>query len=191
MDFGDVLNEWEHIKRDRKGSSAADAARAAAPDSPRPQAPAEAKPAELKPAAAKPRAPKPTAAMALEAWLDAHEIEPKDADREADRAERREKTDADARIFASMRSQDALDLHGMTAEEATAAIAAFLEASSRKGLVKVLVIHGKGLHSDGAPVLKKAARRAIESSRLAGRFGEAAKEEGGSGAMWVMIRRGK
>jgi DNA-nicking Smr family endonuclease len=184
MDFGDILNEWEHIKRERKESPA--------PDAPRADVPAKSKPESS--SMASPKAPpkaKPSTAKAFEAWLDAHDVEPKDADREADLAVDRDRTRKEARELSSMKSQDVLDLHGMTAEEASAAIDAFLQSSSLRGLSKVLVIHGKGLHSDGAPVLKKAARRAIESSRLAGRFGEAAKDEGGSGAMWVMIRRGR
>jgi DNA-nicking Smr family endonuclease len=166
MDFGDILNEWDKIKRERKET---------------PERPVS--------SAKAPARPKPATTAALEAWLDKHVVEPKDVDRDADRAESREREAAEARSLAAMKSQDALDLHGMSAEEAESAIAAFIEASSRKGLRKVLVIHGKGLHSEGAPVLKKAARRALEASPLAGRFGEAAREEGGSGAMWVVVRR--
>ena len=156
MDFGDILDEWDKIKKDREASPS--------------------------PAKAKERG------SALEAWLDAEGVEDKDAARLPDASERRE----EARRLAALKPQASLDLHGMSAEEAESAIARFIESSSRNGLEKVLVIHGKGLHSEGGRgVLKQAARRAVEAHRLAGRFGEAARAEGGSGALWVMIRSGR
>jgi DNA-nicking Smr family endonuclease len=96
----------------------------------------------------------------------------------------------ESRRIAALRPQAVLDLHGMTADEAESAIDRFMESSARGGLEKVLLIHGKGLHSEGGlSVLKGTARKALEAHRLAGRFGEAAKADGGSGALWVMIRK--
>jgi DNA-nicking Smr family endonuclease len=180
MDFGDILNEWDNIKRERKET----------PERLDRRAPGQPEPPRPKNVPSK-REASPAVNKALEAWLDAHEVEAKDVDREADLEERRDRESAEARRLAAMKCQDVLDLHGMKAEEAQSAIEAFIEASSRKGLMKVLVIHGKGLHSEAAPVLKKVARRTIEASPLAGRYGEAAKEEGGSGALWVLIRANK
>jgi DNA-nicking Smr family endonuclease len=124
---------------------------------------------------------------ALEDWLSTNGVHDKDDEAGAalDSAER----GRESRRLASLKPQAVLDLHGMTGEEAESAIADFVYSSSRSGLEKVLVIHGKGLHSTGAPVLKKAARRAIEAHPLAGRFGEAERADGGSGALWVVIRR--
>jgi len=132
MDFGEILNEWERIKRgrgDERDLSAKDA-------------------------------PEPTGPDAA----------------------------GEARRLREMRPQASLDLHGMTAREAEDAIGAFLRDSARRGLEKVLIIHGKGNHSDGAPVLRAATRRALESSQLAGRFGSADRSEGGTGATWVLVR---
>jgi DNA-nicking Smr family endonuclease len=134
MDFGEVLNEWERIKRERGEER---------------------------------RAPEDEA-----------------TDREGGPSPAQE-----ARRLKELRPQAALDLHGMTAREAEAAIAAFLRDASRRGLEKVLIIHGKGNHSSGAPVLRAAARQALESSRLAGRFGQASREDGGAGATWALVRR--
>jgi DNA-nicking Smr family endonuclease len=95
----------------------------------------------------------------------------------------------EARRLAALKPQAVLDLHGLTAEAAESAIAAFIEGSAREGLEKVLVIHGKGLHSEGGQsVLKKTARRVLEAHPLAGRIGEASRFDGGSGALWVLIR---
>ena len=137
MDFGDILDEWDKIKKERADNGLEDK------DS---------------------------------------KIPPLDA---ADRGE-------ESRRAAALKPQAVLDLHGMTADEAESAIAGFIDSSARRGLEKVLVIHGKGLHSEGGlSVLKKTARKALEAHRLAGRFGEAAKADGGSGALWVMIRKGR
>jgi DNA-nicking Smr family endonuclease len=165
VDFGDILDEWERIKREHKDSSPSPETRKAA--------------AREAPAA-------PKAGGALEAWLAKNGIKDKDA--EAGEGRNGAERGLESRRLAALRPQAVLDLHGMTGEEAEAAIADFVSSSSRRGLEKVLVIHGKGLHSSGAPVLKKAARRALESLPLAGRFGEADKIDGGSGALWVLIR---
>lgn len=157
MDFGNILDEWERIQRDRGDSSKGARAESALDGQ--------------------------GSSRALEAWIAANEIGDKDAEPEpADRA-------LEARRLAALKPQAVLDLHGMTAEEAGLAIATFIEHASRRGLEKVLVIHGKGLHSAGAPVLKKAAMRALEAHPMAGRFGPADRVEGGSGALWVLLKR--
>jgi DNA-nicking Smr family endonuclease len=131
-----------------------------------------------------------SASVALEAWLAANEVGDKDAVSGCAEETRRSRSgrDLDSRRLTQLRPQAVLDLHGMTGEEAESAIAGFIEESSRGGLEKVLIIHGKGLHSAGLPVLKRAARRALENHPSAGRFGEAEKADGGSGALWVFIR---
>lgn len=116
----------------------------------------------------------------------------KDRDDRASEGREGEEREAESRRLSGMRPQATLDLHGMTAGEAESAIDCFVDSSSRSGLEKVLVIHGKGLHSEGGlPVLKRTAREALEAHPLAGRFGEAARADGGSGALWVMIRKGR
>jgi len=136
-------------------------------------------------------APRPEASRktgcraALESWLEEKGVEDKDSSQEEFRDRSR-----DARRFAALKPQAVLDLHGMTAEEAEAAITVFIDSSAREGLEKVLIIHGKGIHSEGGiPVLKKTARRSLEAHPLAGKIGEAARDEGGSGALWVAIRK--
>lgn len=157
MDFGDILDEWDRIKREREE--------------------------DRRPPAGGQKSP---SAKALESWLESNEVRDKDAESDAYVAR-----GADAKRLAALRAQAVLDLHGMSAEEAKAAIRTFIDTAARSGLEKVLIIHGKGLHSEGAPVLKRATREAIESHPRAGRFGEAAKADGGSGAVWVLIRAKK
>lgn len=83
---------------------------------------------------------------------------------------------------------DSIDLHGMTAAQAEAALGGFLDACARQGRRKVLIIHGKGLHSERGAVLHDVVRRVLEQHRHAGRSGRADAKDGGSGATWVLIR---
>ncbi len=82
-----------------------------------------------------------------------------------------------------------LDLHGMKVQEAEEACAAFLKESSSKGLRKISIITGKGLHNDkGFSLLKDAALSAI---RLSGVVTEAYTPKacyGGSGAIWIILK---
>ena len=176
MDFGEVLDEWDRIKREREVS----------PQPPEGKKAAAGEPASAK-SAAKKTAAKKTATRALEEWLSANDVRDKDQEPEGGLcvAER----NRESRRLSDLRPQASLDLHGMTGDEAESAIADFLRSAHRMGLEKVLVIHGKGLHSAGAPVLKKVARRSIETEPLAGRFGAADKADGGSGALWVLMKK--
>lgn len=85
-------------------------------------------------------------------------------------------------------SQKSLDLHGLTAAEARIEVEQFLRDSKRLGLKKILIIHGKGYHSKGQPVLKQEVVRLLERSPIAGEYGTADRTEGGSGAVWVLLR---
>lgn len=91
--------------------------------------------------------------------------------------------------FKRMKPQRTLDLHGMRAEEALRALEQFVVTCRRAGVRKVLVIHGKGYHSQGEPVLRGLVRRYLEQSPHTGAFGPAPRELGGSGALWVAIRQ--
>jgi len=89
--------------------------------------------------------------------------------------------------------QDHLDLHGMTRDEAKAAVDAFLRKARSGGKRCVLLVHGRGLHSkDQLPVLKEALRAWLASARLARHvlaFATARPADGGAGAIYVLLRR--
>jgi DNA-nicking Smr family endonuclease len=85
------------------------------------------------------------------------------------------------------------DLHGMTREEAKAAVDAFLLASRRAGKRCVLLVHGRGIHSkDQVPILKEALKSWLATARF-GRhvlaFATARPADGGAGAVYVLLRR--
>jgi len=85
--------------------------------------------------------------------------------------------------------QDALDLHGLTGAEAREEIGLFISSMQKRGLRKGLIIHGKGLHSDGQAILGALVRECFESSSEVGEFGRARAREGGSGATWFLLRQ--
>ena len=84
-----------------------------------------------------------------------------------------------------------LDLHGLTQEEARPRLRDFLRNSLRSGKRKVLVIHGRGLHSGGGAVLPALVRGELEKNPHVLDFGPAEPSAGGSGATQVFLRHDK
>jgi len=81
-----------------------------------------------------------------------------------------------------------IDLHGKTTDESEHLLFEFLRGSSRNGLRKVLIIHGKGKHSKAGPILGIWVKHFLESSSLCGETGHPDKRDGGSGATWVILK---
>ncbi|MDR1423522.1 MAG: Smr/MutS family protein [Azoarcus sp.] len=86
-------------------------------------------------------------------------------------------------------TQDKIDLHGLTRDEARAALSAFVAAALAQGKRCVRVIHGKGLGSPGGvPVLKQLSRGWLAQREDILAFCQANPHEGGSGALLVLLR---
>lgn len=81
-----------------------------------------------------------------------------------------------------------IDLHGRTIDESEHLLSEFLKGSSRRGIRKVLVIHGKGKHSKDGPVLGRWVKHYLEISPLCGESGHPDNRDGGSGATWVILK---
>jgi DNA-nicking Smr family endonuclease len=124
------------------------------------------------------------AARSMEEWLERHPPQAQPGRDDGDGSSPAERAAALRRLA----PQATLDLHGMTAEEAAPALERFVSAARKAGLRKVLVIHGKGHHSQGEPVLQRLVREYLERSRHTGAFGAADRTMGGSGAVWVVLR---
>ncbi|WNZ65045.1 Smr/MutS family protein [Myxococcus sp. MxC21-1] len=89
--------------------------------------------------------------------------------------------------------QGQLDLHGKTQNEARDALERFLGDSRRAKQRCVLVVHGRGLNSkDQIPVLKERLKGWLSEKRI-GRmvlaFASARPQDGGTGAVYVLLRR--
>ena len=86
-----------------------------------------------------------------------------------------------------------LDLHGMTADEAKPAVQEFVLRSMVAGHRCVLLVHGRGRNSpDQRPVLKDRLKQWLTHGELGRRvlaFSSARPYDGGSGAMYVLLRR--
>lgn len=85
--------------------------------------------------------------------------------------------------------QDRLDLHGMTADEASARLAGFLARAQANQLRCVLIIHGKGRSSGhGGPRLKALVNRWLRLRPEVSGFCSAQPRDGGTGALYVLLR---
>jgi len=85
------------------------------------------------------------------------------------------------------------DLHGLGAGEARAAVESFLRDKRVAGERCVLIVHGKGDHSPrGQPVLRGEIAAWLSqgpASEHVAAFATAATEDGGEGAVYVLLRK--
>jgi DNA-nicking Smr family endonuclease len=104
----------------------------------------------------------------------------------------------DTRLVRKLRQGDfsrqaALDLHGMTGDQAQSEVEQFLIKAVRAGLRCVLIIHGRGRNSPGQiPVLKDRLQQWLTRTKLAKMilaFTTARPHDGGPGALYVLLRR--
>jgi DNA-nicking Smr family endonuclease len=90
-------------------------------------------------------------------------------------------------------AQGQLDLHGMTQVEARDAVERFLTDSRRSGKRCVLIVHGRGLNSrEQIPVLKQRVHEWLSQKRIGKlvlAFATARPQDGGAGALYVLLRR--
>jgi DNA-nicking Smr family endonuclease len=183
MDFGDILEQWDketssaygkkRIKSDeRKERDLSSRSTSNSPSS------APARPA--------PREGGLPSVNPMDAWLRRHGVVDKDS---LVGAESPAPSPAERRRRLRARRPDAsLDLHGCTREEAWVRLEAFFASAVASRLEKVVIIHGKGTHSEDDPVLGAVVRLFIERNPHAGESGFSPREEGGHGSTWVIIK---
>lgn len=123
----------------------------------------------------------------LENWLDKYGTV--DKDQIAEHSKHVQKLD-EKKYIQNMKCEATLDLHGLHQDEAEHALENFINECIRKNLRKVLIIHGKGIHTKGTdPVLKETVRRFIEYNRHCGASGHPkSNAEGGNGATWIILK---
>ena len=198
-DFGDILQNWERQKKsekpDTKKSSLPQDGQAWRYKKTEPgkkqDIPAnserseEASPLKRNPLNERSEEASPLKRNPLNVWLQRYGVVDKDKQLE-DKLQQEIISNSDA--VKQMICEASIDLHGLTREEADIRLNAFITECVRRGLKKVLIIHGKGNHSNEGPVLSHAVRSFIESDKRLGRFGFADKTLGGKGATWVLIR---
>ena len=86
-----------------------------------------------------------------------------------------------------------LDLHGMSLEDARAAVLEFLAKMRERGELAVLIVHGKGQHSAGGIGILRGEIAAWLSQGAAAQhtaaFATAQRDDGGEGATYVLLTR--
>jgi DNA-nicking Smr family endonuclease len=90
------------------------------------------------------------------------------------------------------RMEGAIDLHGMSAAAASAALLQFIAGAAQRGQRCVRVIHGKGMRSGPrGPVLKQTVNMLLRRCQPVLAFTSARARDGGTGATLVLLARPK
>ena len=97
-----------------------------------------------------------------------------------------------------------IDLHGYTLEEANKTIEEFIYQSFKEKINKLIVVTGKGLHSQNekdpyvsknSSILKYSVPEFIESNKslmnIINNIKDASIEDGGSGAFYIFLKKNK
>ncbi|MDE5899051.1 MAG: Smr/MutS family protein [Treponemataceae bacterium] len=182
MDFGDILEQWDAMQAAsrRKKAGGGQLCRKKA------DAPAKAEKAAVRQRPDCDGAGLERKINPMELWLRRYGTVDKDA--LAERAEERRRFRSRS-SFAAMRIEARIDLHGLTQEDAWRRLDEFVSECGRRKIKKILIVHGKGIHSPGNdPVLGGLVRRFIECDRRLGTSGHPDAKEGGSGATWVVLK---
>jgi DNA-nicking Smr family endonuclease len=86
-------------------------------------------------------------------------------------------------------AQDEMDLHHLRAGDAEVVLKRFLNEARDGGSHCVRIIHGKGLRSEGAPVLKMLVDRVLRHRGDVLAFASAPANQGGAGAVLVLLAK--
>ncbi|ULQ60698.1 Smr/MutS family protein [Brucepastera parasyntrophica] len=173
MNFGDILDEWEKIPASAKVKKTT-----ALQDESTENAYGQKELPHANP---------------MDVWMRRYGIQDKDAllekEREQENSSGNKNYNAERRKkLRAMKPEAVIDLHGLNREEAWIKLDVFFADSVRQGLSKILIVHGKGNHSDENPVLGKTVREFIEKNPHAGESGTGAKEQGAAGSTWVILK---
>lgn len=122
----------------------------------------------------------------MTAWLNHHGVV--DKDKIADEKEKKDKLNS-IEYLRNIKWGATLDLHQLTRDEAWSRLDSFVGECKNRGIKKILIIHGKGIHSNGSdPVLGPMVKLFIEQDSRLGMSGHPDRNNGGNGATWVIIR---
>ena len=85
--------------------------------------------------------------------------------------------------------QSHLDLHGLTRDAARLRLQEFLQTAMQQQHKVVCIVHGKGYHSeDGRPVLKAMVNKWLQDLPEVLAFSSALPADGGSGAVYALLK---
>ncbi|MBO4508825.1 MAG: Smr/MutS family protein [Spirochaetaceae bacterium] len=198
MNFGDILDAWEQEQKDASKKTSKSTGqewrnKKTQPDSAANESGSKssgvktdgAGPASVKKNVKSGGNTNDTRINPMTEWLRRYGVVDKDA--VAEKAAENEKQ-KDRAWLLDMPYEAQIDLHGLTADEATVRLDQFVGECYKRGIRKILIIHGKGNHSEDAPVLSGMVRSFIERDYRLGESGHPDKKDGGKGATWVILR---
>lgn len=190
MDFGDILDQWENYEKNQarkqkeSGKNQVSRKKANAPTKEEKELEKARKEAREGYDFLKEREKKinPT-----ELWLRRYGTLDKDAMEE----ESREREKFQSRSYISrMKCDSRIDLHGLTRDEAWTRLDAFVGDCESRGFKKIMIVHGKGIHTKGTdPVLGEMVRKFIEVDKRLGTSGHPESSQGGKGSTWVILKK--
>lgn len=86
--------------------------------------------------------------------------------------------------------QEVVDLHGLTSQQAVKICEEAIRRNTLPGeRRRILVIHGKGIHSTKGAKLLEVVREYLKEHPLVGETGIPPAKEGGDGAVWAVCRQ--
>lgn len=187
MDMNDILNQWDKLQSDKvkkqkqSGHNQVSHKKANAPTPEEKAAKAE-KDFEAQLAADNSKQINP-----MEMWLRRYGTI--DKDKIAEQTQERT-AQQDRAYLINMRPEARIDLHGMRQDEARERLNLFVSECISRGIKKIMIIHGKGIHTTGTdPVLGELVRKFIEQDKRCGMSGHPkSKQDGGTGATWVILK---
>lgn len=183
MDFGDILNQWSDQQKAKpvKQTSQVSHKKANAPTKEEKEAARQGYSYEEQMAQDNKRTMNP-----MDVWLNRYGTV--DKDEVADEAAENQRLQS-REYLKELKPEARIDLHGLTRDEAWDRLNVFVGDCKRRGLKKILIIHGKGNHSSGSdPVLGPMVRSFIEEDARLGTSGHPDRNWGGNGATWVIIK---
>ncbi len=185
MDFGDILDQWDKQQKDavrRQKESGKNTVSHKKANAPTPEEKAR---AQMKKgfdfATEREKKINP-----MELWLRRYGTVDKDslAQQEESRAKYHSRSS-----LVSLAPEARIDLHGLKQEEACARLEAFVADCEMRHIKKILIVHGKGIHTHGTdPVLGELVRKFIEQDKRLGTSGHPDASAGGKGATWVILK---
>ena len=84
--------------------------------------------------------------------------------------------------------EHALDLHGLTVEQARRELLEFLGECEAAGVRYAIIVHGKGYRSKDKPVIKPMVNRWLRAADNVLAFHSAQPADGGTGAVYILLK---
>lgn len=202
MDFGDILSQWDDLcaQEEKARQHGNNKPRPRLPNAPRLEQEAAGSggvsstrpcPSAKKTSAEDSSRKELPKVNPMDLWLRRYGVVDKDSlAHEQEERERSQNREYLKRLPIGAR----IDLHGLTRDEAWERLDTFIGDCSRRGIQKVLIVHGKGHHSkeqSDVSVLSAMVRTFVELDRRLGASGHPDKKLGGSGATWVIIKKNR